>query len=274
MVTGLTIEADAEGRTLEALTDLIAKRQQYLKNESTEAAVTATAINILTSLRAETKTAPTKSRGNEYTIEELGTAGWRGGRGNRRRTAIIGGHHVPGVYPVNWMYGLKGEGKYFLIRLKNPNVWPVRAKNAPCYLILAPTIAEADKFARERFDGDKRWPGIYKRERNLAKYALGIVAAQVSNRPADKLKPEGSRAQKVAAENAHVTKEGSGVADGNYSIEVNDTLNYSLPAIGGSGTLNAAMQKAANRTAAIINKLAGYRLDEPIPTPFPEIAKK
>lgn len=270
MTTEVTIDATYGGKPLEVLGDFIAKREKYLKGETTEKATIATAINVLTSIKAETKVAPEKPNSAMFKVEQMsGFAGWRGGNGNRRRTAIgSDGHRVPGVFPVNNMYGLKGDGNLYKITLTNKNLAPVVAKNAPHYFIMAPNMSVAVKFAERIMER------ALKRERGLARMALGYAQAKVSNKPMSDTAKNIANLGRVIATVAEVEMGGSG-SSGEFWLRVKDDLNYSVAALkNGGASLEIAMMRAANRTAAIINKIAGYRLDEEIPTPFPEVSRK
>ena len=173
---------------------------------------------------------------------------------------------MEGARPVNLMYGLKGAGNVYQITLINKNLTPKETKNAPYYLVLAPN----DKVAREY--AKARLTHALSKEAGMAKYAIGIAQAHVSNKPMNVDGPSGSRQMRRAYEAAQVAVSSG---DGTFGMHVRDALNYaSLAQKGGAASLSTAIQKAANRTAGIINKLAKYRLDEPIPTPFPEIAGK
>lgn len=268
MTTEVTIDATYGGKPLEVLADLVAKREKFLKNETTKNAITATAINVLTSLKPETKAATKTVNSAMYRVELMpGVAGWRGGKGNHRRTAVAAnGHRVAGVWPVNNMYGLKGDGHLYKITLTNPNLEPRKSKNAPRYFIMAPNMSVAVKFAEARM---KR---ALDRERGLARMALGYAQAKVSTKPMAEKAAASVNAGKVAATAAIVKTDGG---DGRFSIYIRDDLDYSIPALKrGAESLAAAMMKAANKTTAIINKLGAYRLDEQIPTPFPEVSGK
>ena len=253
-----------DGKPLEVLGDLVAKRQQYLR-ETTEQAVTATAINVVTSLRSATKKAPLKAKDDMFSVELVAPGGWRGARGARRRVALRAGHEIRDVHPVNAMYQLKGGGDLYKITILNEKIRPSISLNKPYYYVLAPTAKVATDYARARVTRALR------KESGMAKYALGIAQAKTSNRPMKSEAPTGAKQMQTAYAAAKIDKWGGG---GEFGIRVFDALNYSVSALkGGEATMNEAMQKAANRTAGIINHCAGYRLDAPIPTPFPEAKK-
>ena len=263
--TSVDISIDADGNSLAVLSDLIAKRAEFLRDETTEKAVTATTINVVTSLKADTKKAPLKAKPEMYRITQIGDVGWRGPKGSRRRTAIVGDHRVKDVYPVNLMYGLKGAGFLYRIELENPNLTPKISKNKPVYIVMAPNFKVAEDYAKARVS---RALG---KESGMARYALGMAQARVSDRPMQSEGLGGSHAMQVAAQAANVTKDAK---RDSFSIDVNDELRYSIKALkSGDSALSNAIKKAANRTAAIINKLGTYRLHDPIPTPFPEVGK-
>lgn len=264
----VTISASANGKTLDELQRLIAVRQKALA-ETTSQAVTATAINILSSLKPQAKVARKKAVEADYKVEEICDVGWRGGKGSKRRVPINAGHAVKGVYPVNLMYGLTGSGKLYKITITNPNIRPKIAKNAPVYYVMSPNLTVAAKFAAARVQR------ALDRERGLARGVIGYAQAKVSNRPMSDAGQLAVAKGKLIATAATVTIDGSGFSSGNFSIEFFDELKYSVLAQnGGNASLLLAMQKAANRTAGILNYSAKVPLDQPVPTPFPELVKK
>lgn len=266
----VTITASAEGKTLEELQRIIAIRQKALA-ETTSQAVTATAINILSSLKPQAKVARKKAVEDDYKVEEICDVGWRGGKGSKRRVPINAGHAVKGVYPVNWMYGLTGSGKLYRITITNPNIRPKIAKNAPVYYVMAPNLTVAAKFAAARVQR------ALDRERGLARGVIGYAQAKVSNRPMSDAGQLAVAKGKLIATAATVTIDGSGFSSGNFSIEFFDKLKYSVLAQkGGNASLLLAMQKAANKTAGLINHyIHQLRFDgPPVPTPFPEASRR
>lgn len=267
--TSVTFEAHWAGnKPLSVLQDLIAKREQFLKNETTENAVVATAINVLSSLKPQTKVARKEAADGDFEVRWCGESGWRGGKGNRRRAPIVNGHRVKDVFPVNNMYGLNGTGNLYRVTLTNKNIWPKVAKNAPVYYVMAPDATVARKFAVARVNR------ALKRESGLARGVIGYAQAKASNRPMSDAGAAIVNKGALIATAAKVTTGGDGRGAGSFWFQFEDELNYSMRALKGDvAAIDIAMMKAANRTAGLINHLAGFDLDEQIPTPFPEVKR-
>lgn len=263
----------AANKPLEVLGDLIAKREKYLKGETTENAVTATTMQVVRSLAAETTVAPRKATPDMFELQLVAAnaAGWRYVQGKgRRRSPVIGGHWQRAIRPVNWMYGHEGEGNLYRVKILNPNLTPKKSLNKPVYFVLAPDTATAEKF------GLMLMNRALAKEAGMAKYAISASTAKIYDRPnaAPVKPPSGSGAFQKAKNAVTVTKAGSGFDGGQFMIEYFDALRYSMSALKGSySSLDMALKKAANSTAAIINKMGNVPLGEEIPTPFPEIAK-
>lgn len=267
-ITGLT----EDGKTLEKLNELIAARERYLQNETTRDATIATVINILTSLRAQTRVANPKRAGGVIVAKAGGvTAGWRvvgkGKDAKRTRCLRAGGAVLPQKF-VNvagpWH---KGEVVDAYLVHDFADLEALGQKSVTFrarYYIIARSLDDA------RAEAAKRHERRVKNFAGMAKWTLGMAQAMVSDRPMTGEGVAGAAAS-VGGKNVMV---GKGGGPGSFSVEVRDLLNYASTALkGGEADLQLAIQKAANRTAGIINHLAGVSLDEPIPTPFPEIAK-
>lgn len=264
----VNIEADADGKPLSVLSDLIRRRAEVLKNETTEKAVIATTINVVTSIKAETKKAPLKAKPDMFEVRQVGVGKWRRMAGKSRRIPFVGEVFDDSIHPVNLMRGLRDGGILYRISLTNPNIRPKSSKNAPYYYVLAPTLGVATDYAKARVGR------ALQKESGMARYALGMAQARASDRPMmSDGSVNGSHAMQVAAQAAVVTSGGSGFGQGTYWMEVNDKLRYSTSALrSGDASLDLAIKKAANRTAAIINHMADVPLDQKLETPFPEVA--
>ncbi len=110
-----------------------------------------------------------------------------------------------------------------------------------------------------------------KKYRGLAKHALGRIAHKVaaSVNVADNVE---QAAQTIAERNTNVQKSSTGFNDGQYSITMEDNLDYAMLALkNGEQDVNTCLQRALNATTAIINKrcenLLGFNK---IDTPFPK----
>lgn len=272
MASEVKVEADGiEGDALERLSSLVAKRAQFLKGETTRAAVTATAINILSSLRARTIVSKVSraSFGSVVAPAPGVEAGWKSDGGKARGRRVVraqGGHEMSACLVVN----LAGQYR--------------RGERPLCYVVISKfprSVGGSEKYERVyviansakdvRKWADDRQRKYVRRFAGMAKWAVGqaqsrISAAAVTGDSAS------DEARQTALKHLVVKTEGDGVASGSYAVSVEDGLGYSMAALkGGAADFDLALKKAANRTAGIINRLAGERLEEDIPTPFPEV---
>lgn len=240
-VVGVTCNATFDGKPLSVLTDLLAERQRIL-GESAQDAVIATGIDALVSLRALTKVAPKRIPKADVRFGEsepkyiTGTNGKASGQ-LFRRTVVKRWRHGRQVQLVKWQ---RVDGV---------------AKNRRAS-------------AKELSAAWQTWGKI--NQRGLAKAALGIAMKSISTRnAADSVTP---RALRLAQANVAVRKYGNGDM---FTLEIRDSLNYaSLALKGGPAAVDLALQRAANKIAGRLSKVAERKLGEKIPTPFPEVRQR
>lgn len=261
-----------EGKPIEVLEKLIEKRKELL-GETTKDAVTATAITVLKSLRADTKIAPKKARPESFKITDTGlVGGWErvGGKFHRvvRTSATRGAPKVAGIYPVNnaGQHYEKGEiVKVYKVEPVNDATmkWDM-TKHKGCWYVFAKSEGVAKKFAQLHMD---RRVNSY---RGLAKTTLGFAMAAVSTRGNFASDVKTAKSLRAAKSAAQVTKQGG--VGGTFTITIEDLLRYSALALkSGSAAVGQAMMKAANSIAGRLSKVAGAKLTATIPTPFPEV---
>lgn len=202
------IEATAtmtyEGKPIEVLESLIEKRKELL-GEITKDAVTATAITVLKSLRADTKIAPKKARNDSFKITDTGYfGGWEriGGKFHRVVRAS-NAHHAPkinGIFPVNnaGQHYEKGEvvKVYKIEPVHDQTMSWDKTKHKGCWYIFAKSESVAKQFAI------RHMTSRINSYRGLAKTTLGFAMASVSSRgnyAADVKTPKAMTAAKIAA---------------------------------------------------------------------------
>ena len=264
----MNVTADWQGRPLDVLAELLRRRQRDL-GESCEDAVTATAIDVVNSLRAATRKAPEKANKVSYILEETPyVASWERVGGHARRVARVGGtgSKAP-IYPVN----LAGP-RY--VRGERVKVWKItpahgarmkweKNRNKECWYVFAQSAGVAARYAAERISR------VLRKESGMGKTALGFAMAKLSTRsPA--VEAKGGKAKKLAAEAIVVRASGD---DTTFRIEFQDNLEYAKFALkGGPSTVDLAMKKAANKIAGRLSKWAeSHMFAEKVPTPFPEV---
>lgn len=260
-----------EGKPIEVLEQLIEERKALL-GETYKDAVTATAITVLKSLRADTKIAKKKAPKSSYIITDTGWyGGWEcvGGKFHRVARTSLDRHapKVPGIFPVNnaGRHYEKGEiVKVYKIEPTNdPNMSWDKTRHKGCWYVFAKSEKVARAFA------ERHMTSRIDSYRGLAKSTLGFAMAAILNKGtfASEVKTDKSRTAAMAA--AQVYKDGG---DGTYTIRIVDALNYSALALkSGPNGVSRAMMKAANSIAGRLSKVAGEKLGKSMPTPFPEV---
>lgn len=252
------------GGTVAALERVMQQRSRILK-ETAKDAVIATAIDVLVSLRAATRSAK-KRKTFKSKIEELPGLhpGFTGGPAQRRCLRRKDGTRYETNLRVRYLTRSKEDGK----RSKVYKVTPEHEKMPP-YL-----VAALSKKAVKDLENSRGRRRVHQYG-NLAKWAHGAAMKSLSTRNvSDDLTAEARAAgQKLS----HVKKTEGGFNSGTFAVEVLETLDYAIAALrNGSATIDLSMQKAANKIAGrlmhIMNE-AG-KLDKDLAIPFPEIRGK
>ena len=275
MATSVTITATLDnGKPISVLEDLIDKRANVLEETSAEATI-ATAITILTSIRARTKVADAKKAGGFVTVAPCPTVslGWRrfGGKNvvclREPGAADNRGRHPPRLkLPLVCVCDPRRSvtptvGVYLAIDRVSDRIDYKEER----YYIVAANEADAKRTAAER--RAKRLA----RYCGLAKWLAGQAQSQISRRDVTSGVAPTELMRKLLPIALQTAVNETGWNDGSVTVEVADKLKYAILALKhGHADFELAWQKAANSTAAKLNKLGGLRLDEEIPTPFPE----
>jgi hypothetical protein len=267
----MTIKANADGRTLAVLGELIEKRVKALKNSMSEAVI-ATAINILTSLKSATRKAPLKPKKTMYTIELTPyVAGWKREGGKFRR--VVRSSEKGGTLQDVTAHCRNCAGQHY-IRGERVKVYKATIANTHMnrreYYAFATSKKQAENYFKSIVER------VLKKESGMAKYVLGIAQAKVSNRPMKDEKPHGAKQWQIAHEAGIINIDESGFSSGVVHFSFTDDLEYSVGALrGGRDALTVAMKKAANRTAGMIHKAyKDRRFNEDVQTPFPEVQRR
>lgn len=273
----VSVECCDDRRTLESLRTALMLRQQLLANETQEQAVRATAINVLRSLKAETKVVGRKPKiiADRWAIQvkEAGyLAGWATpGKSNPRGRRVVrkpGGHSLDRLAnaPIVNLQGAYRRGEA-------PRVWLGSVTNllsqnkTPWYVryFVANSAEEVEQFLRRRVE---RRIGQF---RGINKRAIGIAQHLIAGSATTSNSSESSL-QKLAGRLVHarVMSHGS-----ECTALVADSMPTAMLALrSGPASLQMALQRAANATVSIINKRLDLPLDKRLPTPFREIVRK
>ena len=256
----------ASGKSLEELSNLIALRVERMK-EFTQDAVIATAIDVLVSLRAETRDARKGDRSDpprRLTPRNDLFVSFRGGRahipclraGSRNGPEF---HHEGSFYIAD-----KGCRLSDLLVFQ---VVPHHERIKP-YFVAAHSAADGLKF-----EGDMI-RGRVKRKGGLARSALGVAMAKLSTRnSADDVS---AKIRALSSNLSQVAVTGGGFGSGDFGLYYKSELDYGIPALkSGDSGVDIAMQKAANKIAGMLTHAAHKAGDfeHDIETPFPEVRK-
>lgn len=283
MSADVTVRADwADGRTLGALQQAIEARSKLL-GETAARSVTATAINVLRSLRAETATAPKRPNVIEgrqvYEIKPSAlVGGWAQpqlrGRKGRRVVRPVGGHamdRVDGARVVNLAgnYARAKDGRVYTLKITNAasgcRWFPAKSE---VLHVIANSEADVVKYAEERI---RRRIGQY---RGISKRAIGLAMHQVAGTPTTSNTTSKDLSRILGRVVSSETRT-SGYDSGGSSVTVVDGLPAAMLSLrGGARSFQAALQRATNATVAIINKRCSAPFAARIETPFPEAARR
>lgn len=260
----VTISADVDGHALHELSRLIVARSRWL-GESARDSVRATAVTFLQSLRAMTKTAKRNGEKIEVVASSLLVPSFRRW-GGKYRPCIRTGRNGNTYTPAKGTRVVYADG---LTNFTNQRVYTseiVRGegdrRRTYRYVVVASSKANATRAVRAA--NAKRiasWRGL----------ARAAVSALM--RKAGGSSTTSGRIGAKASDNARVTERGAG---NTFAVQILDNLSYAECAVkGGAGGIALALEKAANKSASVINRRCADILDfAPLPTPFPEVKQR
>lgn len=238
-MVGVTMTGTYEGKPLEVLGKLIEERKRVL-GESAEDAVVATGIDALISLRALTKTAK----------KMIPKADVRFGREDPQ-----------------YITGTRGKSIGKLFRRTLVKRWSNGRQTQTVRWQRVESMAK-DRRATSA-DLTAAWKRFGKiRNRGLARRALGVAMNRLSTRNVA-LGQADMRLARLANASVAVVKSGT---NSSFSLRISDNLGYAQQALkGGPAAVELALQKAANKVAGRLCKVAEKKFGERISTPFPEV---
>jgi hypothetical protein len=306
MIIGMNVKCEtASGATVDKLCELIRKRSEYLKGELTEQSVTATALNIVKSLRAATRVASTRKSGKKLDAAYC-----------FRKSTFVGGVYSESANgsPLTKNGTPRKAARHFCIRdaggHRTDLVKPAFADNpattplvgAPVYYVFVKhTLPPKNLVLRamqggglstaKTAEGVLRYAVIAKDEESLrgwarrhvrdiiaqesgmARYALSILRKSIyAKGKGDALAVKSAGAKDTAARSVFYRE---AFGPGWFDLEGQVNLAYSVSALkNGAASIDVAMKKAANSTAQIINRVGKLPFEERIHTPFPEVASR
>lgn len=249
-----------DGKTLEQFARLIQEREKWL-HENTENTVAAVIMEALRSLRAATLVAkPEKAKPKVEPTPYVPSVTTQGGKKVPCLRAGRARYVPPKNVRVVWADLPKlttGVWKFV------DDFRPGRAKT---YLIVAASQHSASQRAKAIVQARIR------RFAGMARKALSLLMKKTFN-GAGAEEPTTAQAAQKADELTSRVETRSG---GQYSLSVNDMLNYAKLAFrGGDGAVELALQKAVNKATSQLNyKCRDMLLFKKLDTPFPEVATR
>ena len=231
---------------------IIAMRTREL-NETTQDACVALAINILKSIRANTKLAKLSGQIDIEDVTSQYTPSWkRMGKGKNVRV-LRAGKDGSEINPmkVRWLCGGYSKGEKLYTYKITDNISQDKKRE---YLIVTKSKGEAKKYAN---DIHKKY---VKRYRGLAKLALGMACHAVSTRQSVGSQPTSQDAQRVAQQMTRASINSSGFNSGVVNVHVEDNLDYAQFALKGT-TVDECVDKALRGMVGYLTrKLDGKNL--------------
>lgn len=264
---------DPKGTPAEVAIQNIVRARTKELGETTENTCVALVINVLKSIRADSKLASLKTN---ITVEDVTGQYYpsfkreKGSKGRNvsKRVLRSGGKDGAVVTPekVVWLCGKYRRGE----QLHTYKVTDHISQDEKFqYLAVAETQKVAEQHAK-KFHIAK-----VKRTRGLAKYVLGLAMHRVHSKESVGQNVT-SEAQSIGMKNAEVDVQRQGFNSGSVSISVHDKLDYAALALkSGENGVQMAMQRALNSMTAYINKrLDGKGISEKLAIPYEDMPKQ
>lgn len=254
--TQITIKPDKE---LSEIENIISKRARVM-GQTTEQACTAMTIQILKSLRADTKQSTGKfviksddksillERCDQYAVSFDGKT--------KRPCIRIGDRYKGRIVDLNewWTTGRDKtvyDSKVYKVTLSDDRI---KAWKKPRVSYM---VCRSDQHAKVMVE--YRFNPIVKKDSGIAKNAL-TKAMILTNGQSQNITSQKSN---VINQNVNVEKQGFGFDSGCWTIKVNDNISYASEALkNGYMALQRALQKAANAQNAIINHYIDKHKDD------------
>lgn len=247
-----------DGHTIEEFQRVLNERVKWLGRAS-ENSVAACALDVLRSIRVETRIAKLSSTKIVIQVESDMTPSWSS-KGKSKAPCIRKGGVRYNKQPnerILWcQYPVYGS------KLKVYRWDWNRGEKTTTYYIVAGSSGEAKKKVKEKL---AKRINMYK---GLAKHAISkLMMKTFSTSVTDAVNNATSQ---VADKNTVVVKQS---LDNQFGIHIEDNLNYAVDALkNGEASIDTAVMKAANKVTSVINKKCEKILGfEKLPIPFPEV---
>jgi len=226
MANGVNINID----NLDNVQRLIELRNKAL-GQTTKQSASALAVNIITSLRSNTRLANEKKL--NFEISDV-TANFKPSWSRKSGFCFRNANGSKLAAPSDWMIVRTKEGHKRSFHVIDKDVGKE-------YIVVCDTKEQAKQAVKEKHI--KR----IKHYKGLAKAALGIAQAKIAEKSGYS-KIENENVRKSALGNVEVSVEETGFDSGEVKIHMLDSLNYAADALrSGHGYVQVASQKALNK---------------------------
>lgn len=259
----------ANGQDVSVLSSVIEARRREL-GETTRQAASATAIQVMRSIRANTLVADPDAMDVKVRKSDAYVVGWKKDGGRNVRCVRVGSERGL-VVAMKSMIDLCG--KY--VKGQVANVYSAvdyvegAKERSSHYIILAQDEKTARKFAEDRHRKRvKRYSGM---ARFALTHAMMLTARKSSPDKANSIVT--ALGKGTAMKNVQVNVRETGFDRGDVSIDVHDGLEYATGALkDGEGYVQTAIQKATNSIVGMINhhmdKVGSFH--DRLKVPFPK----
>lgn len=250
---------DVDGHTIQEFQRLLELRQKYM-NQTSENVLAASAIDILRSLRAQTRIA--KLSGMKIKPVYDGSL--------QLSFSTKGKLKTPCLRTAGKVHYYKKNNERILFNCLNSNAkvyrWTYEREGKPSidYIVVAASSGDAQRFLKEKM---KKRIMAY---RGLARKALSTLMAKTAT--VNVVDNVNSMATRVANEQ---TSKIQTITGGFHTLELIDSLDYATLAFKTPNALDVAMKKAANKMVSKINLRCKKLLDfQKLELPFPEVRSR
>lgn len=261
----VSFEMTANGHDVSFLQSIIEARKREL-GETTKQAATATAIQILKSLRANTLVADPNKMKLTVKVASGFVVGWKTKGGKRERCLRLGNAEINSS-SYRDIAGKYVKGENLLVYSVIDSVEGAKSKTQR-YMVIARSSKDAEHYAKVRHV--KR----VKQFSGMAKYALTLAMMKTAgNAKVSQVGNIAPKAKNTAAQNVEVRVNETGWNKGEVSIDIHDALDYAAKALkNGEGFVTQAIQNASNSIIGMINNKMKRNgsLHEKIAIPFPK----
>lgn len=268
MAIDLTFDlTTGSGGPVSVMQNIIAMRSKEL-SETTQDSCTAIAINILKSLRADTKVAKVNEKPTirVQCIDSMCLPSWKNVGKGKHVSIFRAGKNGGEVKPKLKVVHIEGKYHKGMVRHAYRITDEIAPNVSKKYIIVALSVKDAYDYAKRKHKERIR------HHTGLAKLALGVAMHEVHN---ENLGQYNTEVLGFAEQNVDAKVSSTGFNSGVTNIHVHDKLDYAADALkSGPNGVNLAMMKALNKmTSYIIHRLHQKGMQTSLKIPYPDLAK-